>query len=58
MAKAVTRPARSATRAPVCPDIDQSPFAFTGVLHSVTYDVTGDLIEDDELTVRRLMARQ
>jgi len=44
--------------APVCPDVDRPPFEFTGVIHSVTYDVTGDLIEDDELTMRRLMARQ
>ena len=43
--------------APVCPDVT-APFAFTGTVHSVTFDVTGDLIEDDELTLRRLMARQ
>ncbi len=44
--------------APVCPDIEDPPFAFTGVIHTVTFDVSGDLIEDDELTMRRLMARQ
>jgi hypothetical protein len=37
---------------------DSPPFSFTGVIHSVTFDVTGDLIEDDELTLRRLMVRQ
>ena len=44
--------------APVSPEIGQPPFAFSGAIHNVTIDVTGDLIEDDELTMRRLMARQ
>ena len=44
--------------APFCPAIEETPFAFTGEIHSVTFDVTGDLIEDDELTLRRIMARQ
>jgi arylsulfatase len=48
----------AAPGAPVSPDIGQPPFEFTGVIQSVTYDVTGDLIEDEELTMRRLMARQ
>ena len=43
--------------APVCAEYEP-PFAFTGTVHSVTFDVSGDLIEDDELTVRRLLARQ
>ncbi|MDX2380241.1 MAG: sulfatase-like hydrolase/transferase, partial [Acidimicrobiia bacterium] len=43
--------------APVAPGI-VSPFTFTGKIHSVTFDVSGDLIEDDEATMRRLMARQ
>jgi arylsulfatase len=34
------------------------PFTFTGEIHSVTIEVSGDLIEDDEATLRRLMARQ
>jgi arylsulfatase len=34
------------------------PFAFTGTIHSVTIDVSGELIEDDEATMRRLMAQQ
>jgi arylsulfatase A-like enzyme len=44
--------------APVLPDVYASPFAFTGTIHSVTVDVSGDLIEDDESTFRRLMAQQ
>ena len=43
---------------PFCPDIERAPFTFTGEIHSVTFDVSGDLIEDDEMTLRRLMARQ
>ena len=34
------------------------PFAFTGGIHSVTIDVSGELIEDDEATMRTVMARQ
>ena len=44
--------------APVLPDVYASPFAFTGTIHSVTVDVSGDLIEDAEGTMRRLMAQQ
>jgi arylsulfatase len=36
----------------------KSPFAFTGTIHKVTVDVSGDLIKDDEATVRMMMARQ
>jgi arylsulfatase len=35
-----------------------SPFAFTGTIHSVTIDVSGDLIADDEASLNMLMARQ
>jgi arylsulfatase A-like enzyme len=35
-----------------------SPFKFTGDLHSVTVDVSGDLIEDPEAELRAHMARQ
>ena len=42
---------------PVCSHYEP-PFEFTGILHSVTIDVSGDLIEDDEATMRRLMAQQ
>lgn len=35
-----------------------SPFRFTGTLHSVTVDVSGDLIVDSESEMRMAMARQ
>ena len=34
------------------------PFNFTGTLHSTTVDVSGELIVDDEATLRIHMARQ
>ena len=36
----------------------EPPFEFTGVLHRVTVDVSGDLIVDEEAEMRRLMAVQ
>ena len=42
---------------PVTPDY-VGPFAFTGTLHSVTVDVSGELITDDEAELRLHMARQ
>ncbi|MGD0376606.1 MAG: arylsulfatase [Streptosporangiaceae bacterium] len=42
---------------PVTPDY-QSPFRFTGTLHSVTVDLSGDLISDTESEMRMAMARQ
>jgi hypothetical protein len=41
----------------VTPDTP-SPFRFTGTLHSVTVDVSGELITDPEAEVRAAMARQ
>jgi arylsulfatase len=35
-----------------------SPFAFTGTIHKVTVDVSGEPIKDDEAAVRMIMARQ
>jgi arylsulfatase len=35
-----------------------SPFKFTGAIHSVTVDVSGELIRDDEAELRVHMARQ
>jgi arylsulfatase len=35
-----------------------SPFKFTGTIHSVTVDVSGELIEDSEAELRAHMARQ
>jgi arylsulfatase A-like enzyme len=44
--------------APVLADVYESPFQFTGTIHSATVDVAGDLIEDDEAALRRVMAQQ
>jgi arylsulfatase len=43
--------------ATVAPFYD-SPFEFTGTVHSVTFDVSGDVIKDDEAEMRRILARQ
>ena len=43
--------------APVAP-FYETPFEFTGTLHSVTFDVSGDVIEDSEAELRMIMARQ
>ena len=42
---------------PVTPDYT-SPFRFTGTLHTVVVDVSGDLITDAESEMRMAMARQ
>jgi arylsulfatase len=42
---------------PVTPDYP-APFRFTGTLHSVTVDLSGDLITDTESEMRVAMARQ
>jgi arylsulfatase A-like enzyme len=42
---------------PVTPDY-QSPFRFTGTLHKVVIDVSGELITDSEGEMRMAMARQ
>ena len=41
----------------VTPDYE-APFPFTGTLHSVTIDLSGDLIKDSESDMRMAMARQ
>jgi arylsulfatase len=33
-------------------------FNFTGKIHHVTVDLSGELIEDDEANIRRIMAQQ
>ena len=43
--------------APVAPSYG-SPFEFTGPVHSVTFDVSGDMIKDEEAEMRAIMARQ
>ncbi len=42
---------------PVVPDY-QPPFKFTGTLHAVTVDLSGDIITDAEAEIRIVMARQ
>ena len=42
---------------PVTPDY-RVPFRFTGTLHKVTVDVSGELITDTESELRAAMARQ
>jgi arylsulfatase len=44
--------------APVLVDAYKPPFTFTGTIHEVVIDVAGELIEDTEATMRRLMAQQ
>ena len=36
----------------------QAPFPFSGTLHTVTVDLSGDLISDSEAEMRVAMARQ
>ncbi len=43
--------------APVAPFYN-SPFKFTGTIHSVTFDVSGDVIKDDEAEMCMILARQ
>jgi arylsulfatase len=43
--------------APAAPFYDP-PFEFTGTLYSVTFDVGGDVIKDEEAEMRQIMARQ
>jgi arylsulfatase len=46
-----------AAGSPVTPEYEP-PFEFTGTIYKVVVDVSGDLIEDDEATLNRLMAQQ
>ncbi|MFV1858590.1 MAG: arylsulfatase, partial [Anaerolineales bacterium] len=43
--------------APAAP-LYESPFEFSGTIHSVTVDVSGEVIKDDEADFNRLLARQ
>jgi arylsulfatase len=43
--------------APVAP-FYEPPFEFSGTIHNVTFDVSGDVIEDEEAEMRRILARQ
>jgi arylsulfatase len=42
---------------PVCDDY-VAPFEFTGTIHHVTIDVSGDVIVDHEAETKAIMARQ
>jgi len=42
----------------VSPDIYQAPFRFTGELKQVVIDVSGEVIQDDEAELKRLMVQQ
>jgi hypothetical protein len=42
---------------PITPDY-KAPFPFTGTIHTVTIDVSGELITDSEAEMRVAMARQ
>jgi len=44
--------------APVLAGVYDPPFAFTGIIHSVTVDVSGELIKDPEAEMARVMAQQ
>ena len=35
-----------------------APFRFSGTIHNVTMDVSGELIKDEDAEMRMLMARQ
>ncbi len=43
--------------APVAP-FYKEPFEFTGTIHSVTFDVSGEVIADEEAEMRMILARQ
>ncbi len=43
--------------APVAP-FYKTPFEFTGTVHSVTFDISGDVIADSEAEMRMILARQ
>ena len=36
----------------------ETPFEFSDIVHSVTFDVSGEVIEDKEAVMRQIMARQ
>ncbi len=44
--------------APVMDGAWESPFEFSGTLHQVVVDISGELIADEEATLRQLMAGQ
>jgi hypothetical protein len=43
---------------PVSPTTTRPPFRFTGKLHTVTVDLSGELIKDSDSELRMAMSRQ
>lgn len=43
--------------APVAP-FYETPFEFSGKIYKVTFDVSGDVVKDDEAELRMIMVRQ
>lgn len=42
----------------VAPDLYTAPFRFTGTLHRLVVDLSGDVLQHDEAQIRELMTRQ
>lgn len=42
----------------VAPDLYATPFRFGGMIHRVTVDISGDLLQHDDAELRALMAQQ
>ncbi|HUW02575.1 MAG TPA: arylsulfatase [Acidimicrobiales bacterium] len=42
----------------VAPDRYRIPFRFTGTIHRVTFDLSGEMLQHDEAEMRRLMTQQ
>jgi arylsulfatase len=42
----------------VNPEVYQAPFRFTGTIKQVVIDVSGEVIQDDEAELKRLMTQQ
>ena len=42
----------------VNPEVYEAPFRFTGEIKQVVIDVSGELLQDDEAELKRLMTQQ
>lgn len=40
------------------PDLFTAPFRFTGTIHRLVIDISGDLVQHDEAELRRVMTQQ
>ena len=56
--KGLGEPGGTDAGAPVVEGVWQSPFRFSGKIHQVIVDVSGELIVDEEAELRQLMAGQ